>query len=164
METAYLWRTHAWQREPPYARDTVFSRFFALANPRLSMCLIPAKGKWQSPQCTPLRIFLIYCAAYRPPGNVREKNENMDRVRFRSWTRKVPTPRQPIHNSTKRARRVVLVGHGRGTRKRDAPVRRTKSKKAHAAAQVHKNAPGVLMVFTRLLLVRYACRRVRVTL
>jgi len=33
------------------------------------------------------------------------KKEKMDRVRFRSWTRKVPTPRQPILNSTKRARR-----------------------------------------------------------
>jgi hypothetical protein len=39
-ELTNLCLTHEWQRDPPYARDTVFSLFFAFLNPCESMCLI----------------------------------------------------------------------------------------------------------------------------
>ena len=53
---------------PPYARETVLSRFLVFLYADLLRCLIPGRLVLQSEHRGPLVVFLIFCAAYLPPG------------------------------------------------------------------------------------------------
>lgn len=53
---------------PPYARETVLSRFLLFLYAELLRCLIPGRAVLQSEHRGPLVVFLIFCAAYLPPG------------------------------------------------------------------------------------------------